>query len=186
MWWECRYFQILDIKSCNTIKKSVLNWKWGRCSLNRSKTIFLRTELPERVDNFLCLILCCSFSTLSRWPITFSNQQISIRLPLISTQKLSINENNLSQYFSTSKSRHLISVSFKLQSYFFWNLFEVPPTQNPFLATKPFGIRWKDLHISKKRYDRKFCDNFWFLETGFSIAFTFLLRYENIWLGEIL
>ena len=145
MWWERRYFQILDIESWNT-----LNWKWGRGSLNRSKTIFLRLELIERVDNFFCLILCCSFSTLSRWPLTLTNQQISTRLPLISSQKLPINENNLLQYSSKSTSRHFISVSFKLQSHFFWNFFEVPPTQNVFLATKPFGISWNDLHISKK------------------------------------
>ena len=120
------------------------------------KNHFLKLELLERVDNFFCLILCCSFSTLSRWPLTLTNQQISTHLPLISTQKLSINENNLLQYSSKSKSQHFISVSFKLQSHFFWNSFEVPPMQNFFLATKPFGISWKDLHISKKRCDKRF------------------------------
>ena len=61
-----------------------------------------------------------------------------------------IKENNLLQYSSKSNSWHFISVSFKLQSYFSWNSFEVPPTQNFFLATKPFGISWNNLHISKK------------------------------------
>ena len=85
-------------------KKSALNWRWGRCSLNRLKTIFLRLKLLERVGNFVCLILCCSVSTLSRWPLTLTNQKISTRLPLISTEKLPINENNLQQYSSKSKS----------------------------------------------------------------------------------
>ena len=118
---------------------------------------FLRLELLGRVDDFFCIILCCSFSTLSSWPLTRPNQQISTCLPLISNQKLSINENNLLQYSPKSKYRHFISVSFKLQSHFYWNSFEVPPTQNFFLTTKPFGISWKDLHISKKACDKRFC-----------------------------
>ena len=131
-------------------EKYALYWKWKRCSLNSSKTILLRLELPERADNFFCLILFCSFSTLSIWPLTFTYQQISTRLPLISTKKLSINQNNLLRCSSKSKSRQFIYVSFKLQSNFFSNSSDVLPKQNLFLATKPFAISWNVLNISGK------------------------------------
>ena len=42
------------------------------------KTIFLRLELPKRIDSFFHLIVCCTFSTSSRWPVTFTNQSISV------------------------------------------------------------------------------------------------------------
>ena len=131
-------------------KKFSFYWKWGRCSLN-CKTIFLRLDLPERVDNFFSLIVCCSFPTVSRWPLAFTYQQIFLCLLLISTQNLSINENDLLKYSSKSKPPYFISIFFKLQSYFFSNSLNVlTPTEILFLATKYLGSSWDDLFISRK------------------------------------
>ena len=58
-------------------RKSDLNWKWGRCSSNRSKTILLKWEFLERLANLFRLILACSFSIFSRWFLTLINQVIS-------------------------------------------------------------------------------------------------------------
>ena len=115
------------------------------------KRPFFKTRIIWKTRHLFCLILCCSLSALSKWPLTFTNQNLSTCLPLISTQKVSINESNLIQYSSKSKSRYFISVLLKLQSYFFWNSFKVSPMQNPFLASIHFGISWKDLHIPEKK-----------------------------------
>ena len=69
-------------------------------SLNLSKTIFLRLEFLERLDNFFSLTLSCSFLILSRWLLILINQFKFTFAPAITSQKLSIKQNNFSQCFS--------------------------------------------------------------------------------------
>ena len=95
--WEGRYFQIPDIENCNMIK-SLLKLKVRKMFIRLLKDHFFKIRITWNSRQLFCLVLCCSFSTLSRCPLTFTNQQISICLLLISTQKPSINENNLLQF----------------------------------------------------------------------------------------
>ena len=132
-------------------QKICLKLTVGKMFIRSLKRLFFKTRIIGKSRHLSCLILCCSLSALSKLSLTFINQHISTRLPLISTQKISINESNLIQYSSKSKSRYFVSVLLKLQSYFFWNSFKVPPMQNLFLANIHFGISWKDLHILEKK-----------------------------------
>ena len=67
--------------------KSDLNWKWGRCSSSRSKTILLRWKFLERLANFFRLVLVWSFSILYRWFLTLTYQLISTSTSTIISQK---------------------------------------------------------------------------------------------------
>ena len=130
-------------------RKSCLNWKWGRCSSNRCKTILLRWEFLERLANFFRLVLACSFSILSRWFLTWTNQLISTSSSTITSQKQSIKQINFLQCYSNNKFWHFDSISRKFLSHFLSKSFDVPPTQYFSFSSKPFGINWKDLQISK-------------------------------------
>ena len=61
-------------------RKSDLSWKWVRCRSNRSKIILLKWEFFEKLAHFFGLVLVCSFSILSRWFLTLTNELIYIYL----------------------------------------------------------------------------------------------------------
>ena len=86
------YFEVLFIatgvyKFSNSLhkelqykRKSDLSWKWVRCRSNRSKIILLKWEFFEKLAHFFGLVLVCSFSILSRWFLTLTNELIYIYL----------------------------------------------------------------------------------------------------------
>ena len=71
-----------------------------------------------------------------------------------------------------------------------------PISSESFSKLRPHKIFFSQIFFSKgftylKKNDENnvikgFADNFWFLETGFAIAFKLLIHDENIWFGEII
>ena len=117
--------------------------------MNLSKTIFLRFEFLQRLNNFFRLTFSCSFSTLSRWLLILINQFIFTFASAITFRKLSIKQNNISQCSSGSKFQHFFPSHAKLHPISSENLQTPPLMQNLFFASNPFGIKLKDLHISR-------------------------------------
>ena len=107
------------------------------------KTMFLRIEFLERLDSFFCLTFSCSFSVLSRWLLILINQLKFTCAPAITSQKLSIKENDFSQASSSSNSLHFLSISYKFTPHFFSEFSEVSPTQKIFSVCISFGIKLK-------------------------------------------
>ena len=117
--------------------------------MNLSKTIFLKLEYLERLDNFFHLTFSCSFSILSRWLLILINQ-----FDLHSHQQLLPKNCPLSKitfhnvplavspdiFFPSHANSYPISSR---------NFQTVPPTQKLFFASNPFGIKSKDLHVSR-------------------------------------
>lgn len=138
-------------------------------------------DLPERVDNFFSLIVCCSFPTVSRWPLAFTYQQIFLCLLLISTQNLSINENDLLKYSSKSKPPYFISIFFKLQSYFFSNCLNVHRNSFPGnqILRQQLGRFVYFQKSDRANVQNGFLNDVWFIKAGFYITFTFLIHDEN-------
>ena len=104
-------------------KKSNLNWKWVRCSL---KNHFLKARISRKAGKLFSLNFYCSFSILSKLLLTLSNQFISTFAPAITSQKVSIKQNNFSHCSSSSKSQHFASISRKFVSHFFSKFSDIP------------------------------------------------------------
>ena len=93
------YFEVLFIatgvyKFSNSVhkelqykRKSDLRWKWVRCRSNRSKIILLKWEFLEKFAHFFGIVLVCSFSILSRWFLTLTNELISTSISANVSQK---------------------------------------------------------------------------------------------------
>ena len=118
--------------------------------MNLSKTIFLRLKFLERLDNFFHLSFSYSFSILSRWLLILINQfKFTFALALLPKNcplnKIIFHKVPLvvspDIFFPFYSNPHPISSpSFQTS----------PPQKKFFFASKPFGIKLKDSHISRK------------------------------------